>query len=1616
MDRKSLSYKEYREYIYQKYGQGINRKLWDSTKLMDPPVFNQESWRVQFATGETDAFKEDLNTNHKISVIVGGATPVVALRFLIQETVGISANNKTFQLEARVDGGTPFDVTDISADALASGLSLLGTDTTQRIGAGTFISPNAGVDEDDGIAGGLALDFAGNDECELLYSVQFPNSETDGTELFEFRLKGVDTFTAPEWLGILVNLVIDIPVASLVLTGFVPTPVEGGDKTIIVPVASLALDGFAVTLDESIPIPLATLTLTGFVPAALESTLVDIPVASLVLTGFAPTLKETIPVPLASLVLTGFVPVVDESTIVNIPVGSLVLTGLIPAALENTIIDIPVGSLNLAGFAPTVDEGTIIDIPVASLVLTGFVPLALENTIVNIPVATLNLTGFVPTPVEGADVTIVVPAGSLALTGFVPSAVENTTVEVPIDSKTIIDSYDISNQNSRFGLNNTVKKRGQSITGDGNELKSVLFHLHKIGSPTGSAKVELFAHSGTFGSSSVGTGSALATSDTIDVSTLIQDTDTNVFDPIRFNFSTPFTLVDGTNYVITVTYTNGSSTNQVGVAIDTTSPTHAGNASSFTTIWSSAGTIDLLFEANQSNTGLSLEGFIPTVLESIAVNVPVGSLILTGFVPTPVETGDTTINVPVGSLALAGSTVTLDESIPIPLATLALTAFVPSAVVSTIVNVPVGALNLTGLVPSSKETTNVSIPLGSLVLTGLIPAALENEIINIPVASLVLTGFAITVLEGENINVPVASLVMTGFAVIPGENVVEIIPLGTLVLTGFVPSVLESTIVNIPVASLVLTGFVPIVSLDTEIEVPTGSLVLTGFVPAVLENDIINIPLGTLILTGLVPAAVENTIVNVPVSSLALTGFAPVVLESTIVNVPVANLPLAGFVPSALENDIINIPLAIVTLTSFAVGFQVDVPVASLVLTGFAPTVVEGENINVPVGSLALTGFAVTHDITIPIPVASLNLTGLVPLAIKGTEVEVPVASLALTGFVPVVLEGTNVNIPVASLILTGFVVIPGENIVEEIPLGILTLTGLVSQALQNTIIEVPLSSLTLTGFIPVPVESTNDITVIVPFASLTLTGFSPAAVVGGDEVISIPKAVLTLISFSPNVVLTLFNIETCDMDIIFPKNVDKLIIPVLQSIEFNLERLKNIDLPDPVIVTDIGEFLALEPVAPAKEVERIVFLYADFALTVQNVIDGKIGELIAEVKPYDVEAIEWGRAKEDLLEDSEESIESSFDGEASRGFVAPSGVFNKDISKQSVKLKKNISRANEVFFSGQNTNTLQNMTDGLQAGNQAEVIVRKTDSERQTINLQAVQNLVEIDFRVFEVYLERHNSSIEIKRIKHQAWLEEIRAQLLILQEREIAIKGYTLNLTERAKQVEMFNIAIDYLNAKQALKEIDLENFILQSEVEKNKLLKFQAEVDKFSALINLNIAKFNLYKAGIDFEESKVDKFREEAAVADAQLGVQNAKTTASRIKADTKIDIANTKLQAQLEKLRAARSRLDTALSTGRARIVNFSGDLLVYQSELRDFITENADEILENISQKESQRDLDVTDLRNLSRFDVNTVKFNTESQNIADLANLNAEVIDKSADITAKTEITSKLIHSLVGG
>lgn len=117
--------------------------------------------------------------------------------------------------------------------------------------------------------------------------------------------------------------------------------------------------------------------------------------------------------------------------------------------------------------------------------------------------------------------------------------------------------------------------------------------IKKTGTPTGNATANIYAHSGTLGTSSIPTGSPLATSNTVDVSTLSTSYTTYTF---TFSGANAISLTAGTNYVLTVEYSGGSPGNSLDVGYDSSAPTYNGNKATLTSgVWTPQSGDDCIF-------------------------------------------------------------------------------------------------------------------------------------------------------------------------------------------------------------------------------------------------------------------------------------------------------------------------------------------------------------------------------------------------------------------------------------------------------------------------------------------------------------------------------------------------------------------------------------------------------------------------------------------------------------------------------------------------------------------------------------------------------------------------------------------------------------------------------------------------------------------------------------------------------------------------------------------------------------------------------------------------------------------------------------------------------------
>lgn len=165
--------------------------------------------------------------------------------------------------------------------------------------------------------------------------------------------------------------------------------------------------------------------------------------------------------------------------------------------------------------------------------------------------------------------------------GTLTAGQEKHTTMYWFDAPIVVDSYEPTADGTYRLYTGSNERAGQSFTGDGGTLNSAVFKGYKSGSPTGDLTYSIFAHTGTFGVSSEPTGGALATSDSVDVSTL----ETSAAEiPLVFSGGNKITLTDGTKYVILSEYSDGDSSNHIRLWYRFGSPTHDGNA-----VWADNG-------------------------------------------------------------------------------------------------------------------------------------------------------------------------------------------------------------------------------------------------------------------------------------------------------------------------------------------------------------------------------------------------------------------------------------------------------------------------------------------------------------------------------------------------------------------------------------------------------------------------------------------------------------------------------------------------------------------------------------------------------------------------------------------------------------------------------------------------------------------------------------------------------------------------------------------------------------------------------------------------------------------------------------------------------------------
>ncbi len=504
-----------------------------------------------------------------------------------------------------------------------------------------------------------------------------------------------------------------------------------------------------------------------------------------------------------SVGLTGVLATAAVGTLTAIK--SLALAGVLATSAVGSVGFTESGNVGLTGNAGTSAVGSVSQS--RTVALTGVAGTSAVGTVTPSISTSAVLTGVSST----SAVDSVSPSNSVPLTGIlgtsavgtVSPSVDVTTALTGVEastgggSPTVMDSYAITNNDTTVSLHASgFTGMGQAFTGDGNDIDEADFELSKTASPTGNATAKVYAITGTFGTNAKPTGSALATSDTLDVSTLTGTPTTKTF-----TFSTPFTTTNGTKYCITIEYSGGNPSNYIKAGYDASSPSHAGNYSDLVGSWLGISARDAGFEVRSTGGG---GGGVGTV--SPGTSVALTGVLGTSAVGTVTAGGDVIVPLTGVSGTSAVGSVSFTESGSVGLTGVAGTSAVGS--VSQDASIP-----LTGVLGTSA-VDNVT-PSASVQITGVQGTSAVGTVTATAGATVALTGVVGTSNVGTVSESHSGSTAISGVQVSASVGNVSFTESGSVGLTGVASTGSVGTVTAIAGAGATLTGVSSTASVGT---------------------------------------------------------------------------------------------------------------------------------------------------------------------------------------------------------------------------------------------------------------------------------------------------------------------------------------------------------------------------------------------------------------------------------------------------------------------------------------------------------------------------------------------------------------------------------------------------------------------------------------------------------------------------------------------------------------------------------------------------------------------------------------------------------------------------------
>ena len=939
---------------------------------MDSPTFRQDAIQL-FNDNGTDETDSTSKAGVGVDITGQALDENILVRFLVQETAGNPQANYKPQLQIRLNGGTYQSVDGVSTIGRSSASPVLvdGEDTTQRLGSGTFLTVNEGVDEVNGVAGKNAMNFVGNDETEFVYCFQVRSADVSGGDNVEVRISDatIDVYGDPE---IKITLAVGGPtpfvgqgtLGNVSVTGFAGTAILNvntgfqfpdtdemtGDRgvgdinwaTVANATADDGLDTFCVLATGETSKGLECKNFAFSIPAGATITGVEVQIGD-----YSDLLVDTIDWLEIRLILSGDTDGTENKAAAMPDLETGDITGVVGGPNDlwsETLNRSDVQDFDFGCSIHVAEEGA------GGTVLIDFVRMRVFYT---------TGAGFIG---QGT-------AGHLIL----DDALAGTIIHGQADLQGTLGNVGVTGFAGTFDNGATpFVDQGTlgnvTVTGFAGEFQTDFVGQGTLGNVT----VTGFAGTVEAGFALAGTAGSVTV--TGNISTI----------------QAGFTLA-GTAGTVTVTGFAGT-LSAMDIDLRVTFPTPPSDP-----VDAQRFNIRVRRDAARTENGESLlsaflyEGGVQrggALVTDVPITDDVNQLITADWLASALVTTN-------GSDVECRITVTPVNGRSADIGHIEWCAQVVGGAAGFTGQGTAGNVSVTGGVGSVAAGFTLQGTSGALTVTGLAGAIVHGNVLQGTLGNLTVTGLAGGLNEGDIIQGPEGHVAVSGFA---GQFQTQFIGQGTagsVTVTGFAGSVSAGFTLQGTAGNVTVTGGAGTIEAGLVVQGTEGHLSITGFAGTVdfgLETFIGQGTAGTLSVTGNVATIIHGHVVQGTLANVGVTGFAgefqaPFVGQGTAGNVTVTgfagavahghvlqgaagNLPITGFAGILQSGEILQGTLGQVTITGLAGavvhGQILQGTLATLTVTGFAGSITEGDILQGITGHLTVSGFAGGLDIGAP--------------------------------------------------------------------------------------------------------------------------------------------------------------------------------------------------------------------------------------------------------------------------------------------------------------------------------------------------------------------------------------------------------------------------------------------------------------------------------------------------------------------------------------------------------------------------------------------------------------------------------------------------------------------------